>query len=79
MRAPIISRKTFYDYFERLIDTVLFGFGDPISKRLMFGSDQMIWPETIEWTAEAFEEAPFLTEEQKQDIFYNNAKRFLKL
>ena len=66
-----IPRKTFYDYFERLIDSV--------AKRLMFGSDQMIWPETIEWAVEAFEEAPFLTEEQKKDLFYNNAKRFLRL
>jgi len=75
----IISRKTFYDYLERLTDTALFGFGDPISKRLMFGSDQMIWPETIDWAVEALEEAPFLTEDQKKDIFYNNAKRFLRL
>jgi predicted TIM-barrel fold metal-dependent hydrolase len=28
---------------------------------------------------EALEEAPFLTEDQKNDIFYYNAKRFLRL
>ena len=55
------------------------GFGLPIVKRVMFGSDQMQWPETIDWAVERIEQAPFLTEEQKQDIFYNNAKRFLKL
>lgn len=75
----LIPRKTFYDYFERLMDSACYGFGEPMAKRLMFGSDQMVWPETIEWAVEAIEEAPFLTEEQKQDIFYNNAKRFLKL
>lgn len=72
-------RKVFYDYFERLMDTRYIGFGMPLAKRLMFGSDQMTWPETIEWAVQAFEEAPFLSEEQKKDLFYNNAKRFLKL
>jgi uncharacterized protein len=28
---------------------------------------------------EAIEQAPFLTEEQKRDILYNNAARFLRL
>jgi hypothetical protein len=45
----------------------------------MFGSDQMVWPEKISSAVEAIEEAPFLTDEQKRDIFYNNAKRFLRL
>ena len=75
----LISRNTFYDYFERLINSAFLGMGLPIEKRLMFGSDQMTWPETIEWAVEAYEEASFLSEEQKKDLFYNNAKRFLKL
>jgi len=45
----------------------------------MFGSDQMIWPETIELAIDAINSADFLTEEQKRDIFYNNAARFLRL
>ena len=45
----------------------------------MFGSDQMIWPEAIELAIEAIESAPFLDEEEKRDIFYNNAARFLRL
>ena len=45
----------------------------------MFGSDQMIWPETIDAAIEAIESAEFLTPEQKRDIFYNNAARFLRL
>jgi len=46
---------------------------------LMFGSDQMVWPETIGMAIEAIESAEFLTAEQKRDVFYNNAVRFLKL
>ena len=51
------------------------GFG----KRVMFGSDQMVWPETIEVAIQSIEQATFLTPEQKRDIFYNNAARFLRL
>jgi predicted TIM-barrel fold metal-dependent hydrolase len=50
-----------------------------LGKRLMFGSDQMVWPEGIGMAVEGIESASFLTEEQKRDIFYNNAVRFLRL
>jgi len=49
------------------------------AKRIMFGSDQMVWPEAIGLAIEGIESAEFLTEEQKRDIFYNNAARFLRL
>lgn len=68
----IIPRTAFYDYLQRLIKAGL-------GKRLMFGSDQMRWPEMIGKGIEAIEEAEFLTSEQKRDILYNNAVRFLKL
>lgn len=68
----LIPRKAFHDYLERL---VIAGYG----KRIMFGSDQMIWPETIGMGIEAIESADFLTEEQKRDILYHNAVRFLRL
>lgn len=45
----------------------------------MFGSDQMQWPETIALAIEAINTADFLTAEQKRDILYNNAARFLRL
>ena len=45
----------------------------------MFGSDQMEWPETITLAIEAIQSADFLTEEQRADILYNNAARFLRL
>jgi hypothetical protein len=65
-------RPAFYRYLGALVDA---GFG----KRIMFGSDQMVWPETMERGIAVIKEAPFLTAEQKRDILYNNAARFLKL
>lgn len=65
-------RAHFYRQLQQLVDA---GFG----KRIMFGSDQMIWPDTIPIAIETIEQAPFLTEEQKRDILYNNAARFLRL
>lgn len=68
----VIPRSAFYDYLKALIRAGL-------GKRLMFGSDQMRWPEVIGKAVEAIEEAGFLSQEQKTDIFYNNAVRFLRL
>jgi predicted TIM-barrel fold metal-dependent hydrolase len=65
-------RVYFYEQLRKLMDA---GFG----KRVMFGSDQGNWPGVIEPSIEIIEEAPFLAEGQKRDIFYNNAARFLRL
>ena len=65
-------REEFHEYLRVLVRS---GFG----KRLMFGSDQMVWPEAIGMAVEGIESATFLTEEQKRDIFYNNAVRFFRL
>lgn len=65
-------RPAFYRFLERIFEA---GYG----KRVMFGSDHMVWPETIERSIRVIEEAPFLTEEQKRDVLYNNAARFLRL
>jgi len=67
-----LPRKEFHSHLRRLVDA---GFG----KRIMFGSDEMVWPETIRVAIESIESADFLSEEQKRDIFYNNAARFLRL
>jgi hypothetical protein len=48
-------------------------------KRVLFGSDQMIWPETLGMAIESIETAAFLTADQPRDIFFNNAARFLRL
>jgi predicted TIM-barrel fold metal-dependent hydrolase len=50
-----------------------------LGKRLMFGSDQVQWPEVIEEMIDLIESADYLSEEQKRDIFYNNAAHFLEL
>lgn len=65
-------RPAFYRFLEGLVDA---GF----EKRILFGSDQMVWPGVIERSIAVIEEAPFLTEGQKRDILYNNAARFLRL
>jgi predicted TIM-barrel fold metal-dependent hydrolase len=48
-------------------------------KQIMFGSDQMTWPDGIGIAIDWIEKADFLTAEQKRDILYNNAARFLRL
>ncbi len=67
-----IPREEFWRYLRALMDAGL-------GSRLMFGSDQMNWPGSIDLAVEAIQSAPFLSEEQKRDIFYNNAARFLRL
>jgi len=47
--------------------------------RIMFGSDQMYWPQAIEMSIEYLNSLDFLTEQDKRDILYNNAVRFLRL
>ena len=65
-------REAFYHYLKGLFDA---GFG----KRVMFGSDQMVWPETIERSIHVINEAPFLSDEERRDILFWNAARFLRL
>lgn len=72
MAINVETRAAFYRFLEPIIDA---GYGD----RVMFGSDQIIWPGLIEAAIRSIEEAPFLTREQKRDIYYNNAARFLRL
>lgn len=47
--------------------------------RVMFGSDQMVWPYAIEKSINFLNSLDFLTEKEKEGIFYDNAARFLKL
>jgi predicted TIM-barrel fold metal-dependent hydrolase len=65
-------RKEFHRYLRGLVDS---GHG----KRIMFGSDQMVWPEAIEMAVAMIQSADYLTPQQKRDIFYHNAARFLRL
>lgn len=65
-------RPAFYRYLQELVEA---GFGE----RIMFGTDQGVWPGLIDASIEAIESAPFLTRAQRRDILYNNAARFLHL
>ena len=67
-----LPRAEFYAHFGALMRA---GFG----KRVLFGSDQMYWPDAIGMAVDAVESAPFLTPADKRDVFYGNAMRFLKL
>ena len=50
-----------------------------ILNRVMFGSDQMVWPDAVIKSIEFLNSLDFLTIGEKRDIFYNNAARFLGL
>lgn len=65
-------RPAFYRWLRGVVDA---GFGN----RVLFGSDQMVWPESIERGVEVIREASFLSAEQKRAILYDNAARFLRL
>ena len=65
-------KEEFYRYLKHLIDA---GF----ENRIMFGSDQMLWPASIAVAIGNIENAAFLTPQQKRDILYSNAARFLRI
>lgn len=56
-------------YLRRLVQA---GFG----KRILYGTDLMMWPELLETSIGVIENANYLSEDQKRDIFFNNAIRF---
>ncbi len=59
-------------YIERLVDA---GFAD----RVMFGTDQMIWPGLMAHSIGIIQNADYLTPSQKRAILHDNAARFLRL
>jgi uncharacterized protein len=59
-------------YIQRIVEA---GFGD----RVLFGTDQLVWPKLMETSIEVIDRASYLTPQQKRDILYNNAARFLRL
>ena len=64
--------KEVHGYIQRIVEA---GFED----RVMFGTDQMIWPKLMATSIGVIEGATYLTPLQKRDILYNNAARFLRL
>ena len=59
-------------YIRRLVEA---GFED----RVMFGTDQLQWPKLMAYSISIIQNADYLTPEEKRDILYNNAARFLRL
>jgi predicted TIM-barrel fold metal-dependent hydrolase len=64
--------KEVHGYIQRIVEA---GFED----RVMFGTDQMVWPKLMVASIGVIEGATYLTPQQKRDILYNNAARFLRL
>ncbi|MBD0351432.1 MAG: amidohydrolase family protein [Flavisolibacter sp.] len=59
-------------YIKRLVQA---GFG----KRIMYGTDLLVWPKLLETSIGVIENANYLSFEQKRDILFNNAVRFFRL
>lgn len=70
--AMVLPREEFHAWLGRIVRA---GF----HSRVLFGSDQMLWPGGIDRAIDAIESAEFLSAQQKRDILYNNAARFLRL
>jgi hypothetical protein len=51
------------------------GFG----KRILYGTDFIMWPRMIETSMGVIEHAQYLSEGQKRDILFNNAARFFRM
>ena len=66
------SDTQFYAYLKRLIDAGM-------EERIMFGSDNMVWPDAIGVAIERVRHAPFLDARQKRLILHDNAARFLRI
>jgi uncharacterized protein len=72
MADNVETRPAFHRFLRGIVEA---GYGD----RVMFGSDNMVWPGLIDAGIASIQQAPFLTAAQKRDILYNNAARFLRL
>jgi hypothetical protein len=68
----LLTRAEFHAYLRRLIQARL-------EDRILFGTDQMIWPETVGMSISAVNSADFLSAKQKRKIFFENAVEFFDL
>ena len=66
-----IAEPEFHAYLKRIVEA---GFAD----RVMYGSDQMVWPDAISLSIQRIKRAPYLSARQKRDILFNNAVRFFR-
>ena len=68
----LLPRAEFQQYLARLLQA---GMG----KRLMFGTDEIVWPDAFGVAIDNINSMSSLTAGEKADIFYNNAARFFRL
>jgi predicted TIM-barrel fold metal-dependent hydrolase len=68
----IVGKELFNRMLQEAIDTVG-------SDRILFGSDQMVWPQMITPAVESIRGAPFLSDQDKKNILGENARRLLKI
>jgi len=64
--------REIWPYIQAFIDS---GFED----RILYGTDQMVWPELIGASLARVRNAPQLTARQKRKFLYDNAARFLRI
>ena len=64
-----IAEPEFHFYLKRIAGA---GFAD----RVMYGSDQMVWPDAVTLSINRINRANYLTPAQKRAIFFDNAVRF---
>ena len=68
----ILGKNLFNRMLEEAVETVG-------SDRILFGSDQMVWPQMITPAIESIRDARFLSDQDKQNILGDNARRLLKI
>ncbi len=56
-----LSKPAFKSYLSKIVES---GFGN----RVMYGSDQLVWPELLEIGIQIIEKGDYLTQKQKRDI-----------
>jgi uncharacterized protein len=68
----ILGKKLFNRMLEEAVATVG-------SDRILFGTDQMVWPQMITPAVESIRDASFLSDQDKRNILGENARRLLKI
>ncbi len=64
------------ELFNRMLKEAVESVG---SDRILFGTDQMVWPQMITPAVESIRDAPFLSDQDKRNILGENARRLLKI
>lgn len=68
----ILGKELFNRMLQEAVETVG-------SDRILFGSDQMVWPQMITPAIESIRDASFLSDQDKRNILGENARRLLKI